>query len=91
MRALVTIRNPNPRILAVWQGPRLIDTLRPKQEVLVAMTAELRLTYEGKRALVYCLAHSDDEGFEDAEWIQEVTSEPTPVHPDRALEKASDD
>lgn len=83
-RALVKITNPNPRPLAVWQGTRLVDMLRPRESVTVMLTAELRLSSES-RSLVLVDCEGGGEGWDGEQWVQRVDSDMTPVHPDLAV------
>ncbi len=79
---LVQITNPNPHPLIVWRGAVLQDTVLARHALTTPLTDDLRLSYEGKRALVVLQVDGDDLSAE--EWVQRVGPSPVPVSPDLA-------
>jgi len=75
---MITITNPNPRPLCVWRGPLLLETLRPHDQLLLVVTADLRVSTERGKSLVLFDLDGD-------EWVQAVTDRKVFPDPEKAL------
>lgn len=91
-RALVTIKNPNPRRLAVWRGAVLQDTLKTHDQLITPLTEDLRLTYAGRsdKAKAMVVMSVEDEDGPGEPWVQEVGAAPVAPDPDKAYVKGVD-
>lgn len=76
--------NPNPGRIFVHRGGQIQDVLETHDQLITPLTESLKVSYEGKAALVLFEIRADDPMESHEPWLQTVRGQPTRPDPEKA-------